>query len=348
MKIISRIAQQPIFSTSLSLSQIMLYSAESIPLLLARRAMGVIRKPDPGPPENHRQILRAEIFNMLKEDFKNINGGLYTIDFFSSISPLSHFKRYLRLMQDSINSAKRAKKKQYKHFSAQAKEHGIGLPDYYLRNFHYQTDGYLSEGSADLYEHQTEILFMGTLNLMRRLLLVDLIAIGKKKSGDFRVLEIGAGTGVTTEVLLRSWPHAIIEAIDLSEPYLAKARQHLNEFSNVQFIQADGVDYRSLGQFDAVVSTYCLHEVPLNIRKQIVKNAAANLKKGGHLLLIDSLQLGDRQEFDWALKQFPKDFHEPFFTNYVRTPLNTLLSDDLELVDEKSWFLSKAVLARKL
>jgi hypothetical protein len=48
------------------------------------------------------------------------------------------------------------------------------LPDYFLQNFHYQTDGYLTEHSAKLYDTQVEVLFSGSANAMRRQCLVPL------------------------------------------------------------------------------------------------------------------------------------------------------------------------------
>ena len=47
-------------------------------------------------------------------------------------------------------------------------------PDYYLQNFHHQTDGYLSDHSAGLYDLQVEILFNGTADAMRRRVLAPL------------------------------------------------------------------------------------------------------------------------------------------------------------------------------
>ena len=41
-------------------------------------------------------------------------------------------------------------------------------PEYYLRNFHYQTDGWLSSDSAKVYEFQTETLFLGAQDAMQR------------------------------------------------------------------------------------------------------------------------------------------------------------------------------------
>merc|ERR1719401_2037207 len=42
-------------------------------------------------------------------------------------------------------------------------------PEYYLRNFHYQTDGWLSDASAAMYEVSTEALFTGTQDAMQRM-----------------------------------------------------------------------------------------------------------------------------------------------------------------------------------
>ena len=41
-------------------------------------------------------------------------------------------------------------------------------PQYYLRNFQHQTDGYLSDFSASIYDLQVEILFNGSADAMRR------------------------------------------------------------------------------------------------------------------------------------------------------------------------------------
>ena len=47
-------------------------------------------------------------------------------------------------------------------------------PPYYLQKFHFQTDGYLSDGSAERYDHQVEVLFGGGAAAMRRHALVPL------------------------------------------------------------------------------------------------------------------------------------------------------------------------------
>ena len=65
------------------------------------------------------------------------------------------------------------------------------LPDYYLQNFHYQSDGYLSEASAELYDYQVEVVFNGGAEAMRRQALVPLgKAFGNRNIRDLRLLDL--------------------------------------------------------------------------------------------------------------------------------------------------------------
>jgi len=48
-------------------------------------------------------------------------------------------------------------------------------PRYYLRTFHWQTDGWLSDRSARLYDPSVEFLFAGTADVMRRMAIPPLV-----------------------------------------------------------------------------------------------------------------------------------------------------------------------------
>jgi hypothetical protein len=65
-----------------------------------------------------------------------------------------------------------ANQKKYQDFSPEVAKDGY--PSYYLQNFHHQTDGYLSDASANLYDLQVEILFGGSADVMRRRILAPL------------------------------------------------------------------------------------------------------------------------------------------------------------------------------
>jgi hypothetical protein len=87
----------------------------------------------------------------------------------------------------------------------------------------------------------------------------------------------------------------------------------------------------------------------LAVRQKILAESHRVLKGEGWLGLVDSLQLGDDTYMDWALRQFPKDFHEPFYTDYIKTPMEDLLEKAFFKAPLKNQgLLSKALLGQKI
>ena len=68
---------------------------------------------------------------------------------------------------------------------------------------------------------------------------------------------------------------------------------------------------------DLVVSSFLLHELPKDIRARALAEMARVLKPGGLVVIVDSLQKGDRPDWDGLLDLFPHYFHEPYYAEYV-------------------------------
>lgn len=295
--------------------------------------------------------VREELVRLLRSDVQNALNGYYPVSVFQPESPLRHARRLARIFFDGISIYRRRANHQARKFSRQAREHFDSVPEYYKRNFHFQTDGYLSEHSAELYEHQVELLFGGTADAMRRLLLKPMKEHFKNNpSGEgLTFLEFGAGTGRATRNVRLAFPKARIVVTDVSEPYLRAARRNLECFTRLDFVRADAAD-QPFGdtKFDAVYSVFTLHETPLDARKAILKESARVLKKGGFLGLVDSAQLGDVPEIDDVLKNFPANFHEPFYMNYIKTPLSKVLTGlKLKVGGSEVGLFSKVIWATK-
>src|SRR5205085_2754850 len=110
-------------------------------------------------------------------------------------------------------------------------------PRYYLQNFHFQSDGYLSEASAERYDHQVEVLFGGGAAAMRRQALVPLRAALLRRNREARaarLLDIGCGTGAFLSEVKRNHPRLAVSGLDLSAPYLAVAGRRLASWSRVE------------------------------------------------------------------------------------------------------------------
>ncbi|MFZ3231622.1 MAG: class I SAM-dependent methyltransferase [Pseudobdellovibrio sp.] len=299
----------------------------------------------------HLKEALPKIIELHKKDSQNIADGFYPIEVLTPENPLKHMLRYPKLLIDAFYSSKRRDQKISDNFSEEAEEYLTTLPEYYKRNFHFQTGGYLSDISAELYEHQVEILFSGAADAMRRLLIPQLKIHFQGSDGQgLNFLELGSGTGRFTRFIALAFPKATITCLDLSFNYLAKAKITLSDFKKINFHQgAAETNHFNAGSFDAVISCFLFHELPENIRKEVIQASKEVLKKSGFFGLVDSLQKNDDENFEWALKQFPMDFHEPFFKNYVDHPLEFLLDElGLKNVQSEVGFLSKAVSGVKL
>jgi len=161
---------------------------------------------------------------------------------------------------------------------------------------------------------------------------------------------VGAGTGRLTKFMALAYPKAKIVALDVSSPYLQKARQNLKDFPRVDFVQglAESVPFQD-ESFDFVYSCFLFHELPLEIRKKVIAEGFRLLKPQGYFGLVDSIQAKEAAHFQWALAQFPVDFHEPFYKNYLNHDMGTLLkAGKFKNIHSERGFFSKAVLGRKV
>jgi hypothetical protein len=72
------------------------------------------------------------------------------------------------------------------------------------------------------------------------------------------------------------------------------------------------------------------------------------LKTNGLFAIADSLQRDDDLDLNWALSQFPQDFHEPFYKNYTQKKIeDAMITYPLKDIVTDIAFLTKIVSGRK-
>ena len=194
-----------------------------------------------------------------------------------------------------------------------------GYPQYFNRHYHFQTDGYTSEHSASIYDHQVDILFAGMTPPMRRTILEEFRDFKPKT-----VLELACGTGSGSEIISSYLSESKILATDLSHEYIQFANKK-HELSNVDFKQMDAENIS--GKFDCILHFFLLHELPSKVRAKVLKNQLDHLNPGGKGIIVESLQIGDIPFLDEVLADFPKYFHEPFYKHYVDHSIEKELQD---------------------
>jgi len=334
----------------LGLAKSLHYTTQGILLPLIDRIVGGKKDRTAARFGQHIQMAFPKVQSLLARDAENIAAGIYPAQVIFEESLLTNYFRFPKLIRDAFRANLQRKNKKTSEFDLEAQEFADQAPEYYQRNFHFQKSGYLNDESAELYEHQVEILFSGTANVMRRQMIPALKKHFKTSDGKgLKFLEIACGTGALTRALALAFPKAQIICLDLSPHYLKKAQEKLSEFKNLSFVQglAENLDFKD-ETFDAVFSCYLFHELPAKVRNDVMAEKYRVLKKDGFIATMDSIQKGDDSELEWALKQFPVDFHEPFYKNYVENSLETLFKQKLNLeCQTETYFLTKLVYAKK-
>ncbi len=298
----------------------------------ARRASGPLARPGEPPFRLMRKlpppaVLMAEIRRLIAADRLNVERGFYPPPEGPPLDLGAALRMSRRFLDDAREVARRRREGAGQEIAAEAGPSKRGLPRYYRQNFHFQTDGYLSEGSAALYDFQVETLFGGTAQAMRRQALPLLgEAFAGRDQRRLALLELGCGTGALTAEIARTFPRLSVTAIDPSTDYLQAARQRLTGAPCIRLANglAEALPFAD-ASFDAVTSCYLFHELPPKIRKAAAAEIARVLKPGGSYVHLDSLQYGDTPRLDALLEAFPRLFHEPYYESYAKLDLAALL-----------------------
>ena len=278
----------------------------------------------------------ASIINVMRRDLKNIESGIYKMPYDLELSyaaqcnPLrvaTQASAYVSDRRDVLERSRRGAEG-----GLELREKFIGspdkYPDYYLQNFHYQTDGWLSATSSQLYDYQVESLFMGTADAMRRQILPSMAQFfNDKQARGEKVahLDVATGTGRFLSFVLQNYPDLEATCLDLSPFYLADAKTLLSKkYPQVKYCEAaaEKIPFPD-ASFDSISCVYLFHELPHEVRVAVVAEMARVLKPGGRVFFVDSAQKGEVPA-DRVLEGFTIIAHEPYYLNYTEEDLSSL------------------------
>lgn len=315
--------------------------------LLQTTAARLARSRRSPPPARVQTMLQQRYRELLDRDLQNVDDGYYGRELLFQIPVAEYLRAFPKLLRDAPRTVKRMKKRDFKDLPDIDLS---GYPAYYRRNFHWQTDGYLSEHSAEIYDLGVEMLFRGTADIMRRQIIPPVTRFLRGSGQDrARVLDVACGTGRTLSQLATAHPSLRFHGVDLSPYYIKAARKRLAEVGEVSLVveNAEQLPYVD-GYFDIVTSVYLFHELPRRARRRVLGEAYRVLRPGGLLVLEDSCQVSDSGEIAQVLGAFPEEFHEPYYREYLDDDLGELAAEcGFDVDATEAHMVAKVVIARK-
>tara|TARA_Y100001968_G_scaffold149002_1_gene136242 strand:- start:1421 stop:2485 length:1065 start_codon:yes stop_codon:yes gene_type:complete len=305
--------------------------------------------------------LQRELLNDLRDsmkcleeiDWKEAEEGLYPKSLLFEAPWIEWARKYPFIWLDMPSTWKRRKQSKTREIPK-----GINpdlYPDYYLQNFHHQTDGYLSDHSAELYDLQVEILFNGTADSMRRRVLSPLTnglnGFNKSSKHALKVLDVATGTGRTLQQIRSALPEVELFGLDLSGSYLKQASKYLSTRKGemVQLVKGNAEDMAfQSNSMQGITCVFLLHELPRSARQNVINECFRVLEPGGIFVLADSIQMSDSPKFTPVMENFHKVFHEPFYYDYIQDDIESRLRQSgFESISTRNYFMTKIWCGKK-
>ena len=325
--------------------------------LVSRRVMEWVAPLEDAPqgvaiPMTLVEKIQSRMQALLDQDWQDVEAGIYPSSLLFDSAWNDFLATYPLLCLDSPLTWLRARDRQFKDFPQDVNL--ADYPNYYTQNFHYQTDGYLSDRSAQIYDLQVELLFNGGGDPMRRRILKPLkeaLSTNTTPPRQQRILDIACGTGRTLRMLRGTFPAASLYGTDLSPAYLRKANellsQLLGELPQLAQANAEALPYQD-NYFNATSCVFLFHELPAPVRQKVIQEAYRVTQPGGIFVICDSIQTLELPELAPIMENFQRTFHEPFYRNYIEDDLNLRLQTvGFQDVRNFDFFMSKYWVAVK-
>lgn len=103
------------------------------------------------------------------------------------------------------------------------------------------------------------------------------------------ILDIGAGTGLLSALMIQKFPDAQLTLVDLSESMLSIAKERFSDRSNVRYITGDYSSVDFAGRYDLICSALSIHHLEHEEKRKLYKKIFDSLNPGG--MFVDADQV---------------------------------------------------------
>ena len=121
------------------------------------------------------------------------------------------------------------------------------------------------------------------------------------------ILDVGAGTGLLSVLLLEKYPGATITLLDISEKMLAVARERFRDNPAVRFCSGDYSRVDLGGPYDLVCSALSIHHLEPADKRRLFARIFSVLKAGGIFTNADQAE-GESPYFTGKYREYWDEF----------------------------------------
>ena len=95
------------------------------------------------------------------------------------------------------------------------------------------------------------------------------------------VLDLGAGTGLFSSIVLRKYPKAVITLIDLSDRMIDVAKERFAGHSGIKYVVDDYTRHEFEEKFDIIISALSIHHLTAAQKENLYRKCYELLNDGG-------------------------------------------------------------------
>lgn len=155
-----------------------------------------------------------------------------------------------------------------------------------------------------------------------------------------KILDLGAGTGILTELIYETYPDSEITLIDMSYDMLKLAKKKFKGISNFKYVEADYLTYDFGQKYDIILSSLSIHHLDDSEKQFLYKKVYDSLNDDGIFINADEV-LGMTPKTEQIYKNRENNYLESQDISQEQKNIikeRRKLDKPSTMIDNMSWF----------
>jgi tRNA (cmo5U34)-methyltransferase len=127
-------------------------------------------------------------------------------------------------------------------------------------------------------------------------------------SEEFKLLDLGSGTGNITKAVKEKYPHSKISCIDIAENMIQMAQIKLEDYTDIEYYTGDFSEFNFEEKYDVIVSSLALHHIKTDEDKKSFYSKIYSALKEGGVFLNSDVVLGSNEKLNQIYRKKWIDF----------------------------------------